>query len=226
MSATEMWLTVERWPMGDTEERQPMYCLYLKGPKVNAGLGWLRIGDVWDEEGANYLESLANAARQRDVAVQALEDFRVALVVVNDNHVLRWKGDYDSISDQELRQEVLRWLARITELGKEERGDRDIGLVKPAVSAVQVDWRQPPATSPFEDEYMSDTTKYLTKELRAEIAALEAALATERDKLAVAVELLRQAPGALEHGTIDTAIDWTADRDALLARIAELGKEG
>lgn len=46
--------------------------------------------------------------------------------------------------------------------------------------------------------------------------------ATQREQLQAALdaalELLRRAPGELEHGTIDTAIDWTADRDALLAQ--------
>ena len=47
-------LSVERWPLGDTDERSPMYCLYLDGQ---------RIGDVWEQEGADYLTRLSEQLR-------------------------------------------------------------------------------------------------------------------------------------------------------------------
>jgi hypothetical protein len=75
------WLSVERWPLGDTEERQPMYCLYLRGRGVNGPLDWLRIGDVWEQEGADYLNRLKDEAREaqrlRDLLDILLPDLRV-----------------------------------------------------------------------------------------------------------------------------------------------------
>lgn len=66
----EWTLEVARWPMGDTEERQPMYCLYLvpanDEDKVERGQNFIRIGDVWDEDGAKYLEELVEKAWKYD----------------------------------------------------------------------------------------------------------------------------------------------------------------
>lgn len=68
----QRYLHVERWVNGDTEERQPMYCLYLSdSPELDVHGKWFRIGDVWEQEGADYLNALeAEVARLR----AALED--------------------------------------------------------------------------------------------------------------------------------------------------------
>jgi len=55
------------------------------------------------------------AQGQRDDALRALEDLNVTVKTVTnagtiEHQSLCWKGDFDSISDTELRAEVLRWL--------------------------------------------------------------------------------------------------------------------
>lgn len=82
---SEYTLSVERWPLGDTEERAPMYCLYID---VQAAIGtptpfgpgaaphgpqtWLRIGDVWEQAGADYLKGMAATIARLEAEVVEL----------------------------------------------------------------------------------------------------------------------------------------------------------
>ena len=61
-------LSVERWPLGDTDERSPMYCLYLDGQ---------RIGDVWEQSGGDYLVRLTEQVQVLTEALEAWEQHMI-----------------------------------------------------------------------------------------------------------------------------------------------------
>ena len=59
-------LEAERWEMGDTDERSPMYCVYRRKENL-----WERVGDIWSAEAAEHLNNLQAALT---AAEQALDD--------------------------------------------------------------------------------------------------------------------------------------------------------
>lgn len=79
---TERYLHVERWPLGDTDERAPMYCLYLADDPDDA-INWLRIGDVWEQEGADYLNTLEDARAALAVTVKALRQLNTSAALTS-----------------------------------------------------------------------------------------------------------------------------------------------
>ena len=64
------------------------------------------------------LEAQIEALRTAGDALAVAEGLNVTLKFVGDQVSLCWKGDYDSISDSELRAEVLRWLAALDAIAK------------------------------------------------------------------------------------------------------------